>query len=147
LDNDNTQQTPQEKRRSGTSVRLRAAFGRLVAVGAKLTVAALAREAGVGRNAIYVNHRDIIADLLQATSRSETNSEPNQERSPETDWRAVAAQMKEQVRVLATENARLLKRALDAEQTMERTERWRRKLEDEIRALRAPVHLPSGPTD
>lgn len=144
--NDGDVQTPQGKRRSGTSARLRAAFDRLVAAGAKLTVAALAREAGVGRNAIYVNHRDIIADLLEAASQREAPTKPGQGRSPETDWRGVAAEMKDRVRALATENALLLKRTLDAEQATARAERRRAKIEDELRSVRAPVRLRSGPT-
>ena len=32
----------------------------------RFTVATLAREAGVGRNAIYTNHRDLLEELRQA---------------------------------------------------------------------------------
>jgi hypothetical protein len=70
VSDDKTGVTPQQKRRDATALRLRAAMARLLAQkgGTKLSVAALAREAGVGRNAIYVNHRYVIAELLQTAS-------------------------------------------------------------------------------
>jgi hypothetical protein len=52
--------------------------------------------------------------------------------------------LKQQVRALATENAVLLKRALDAEQASARAERRRTKLEQDLRALRGPISLPLG---
>jgi hypothetical protein len=147
MTNDDGSRTPQEKRRAGTAVRLREALNRLVAAGAKLTVVELAREAGVGRNAIYVNHREIIAELCAASSQRDAKPEMARERSPETDWRAVAGELKQQVRALATENAVLLKRALDAEQASARAERRRTKLEEDFRALRGPISLPLGPME
>lgn len=145
--NDEAPRTPQEKRRAGTADRLRDALHRLVSAGAKLTVAELAREAGVGRNAIYVNHREIITELLAAAARREAKPKMERERSPETDWRAVAGELKQQVRALATENAMLLKRVLDTEQANARAERRRAKLEEELRTLRAPISLPLGPME
>ena len=133
---------PQQKRRDGTAQRLRAALARLLAQerGAKLSVAALAREAGVGRNAIYVNHRDVIAELLEAASHR-TDATVASKEAPETDWRAVATELKEQVRGLATENARLLRRAQDAELATARVEKRAAKREAELRALQSPVYL------
>ncbi|MCP3475553.1 TetR family transcriptional regulator [Bradyrhizobium sp. CCGUVB1N3] len=139
---DKTGITPQQKRRDATAHRLRAALARLLARegNAKLSVANLAREAGIGRNAIYVNHRDVIAELLQAaSSRVDAAAAPKE--APETDWRAVAIELREQVRGLATENARLLKCAQDAELATARVERRAAKLDAELRALRSPVHL------
>lgn len=135
--------TPQQKRRYATAQRLRAALARLLLAqerGAKLSVAALAREAGVGRNAIYVNHRDVVAELLQAASHRIDAAVASKE-APETDWRAVATELREQVRGLATENAMLLRRAQDAEQATARAEKRAAKLDAELRALRSPVHL------
>ncbi|MER8461241.1 hypothetical protein NKH24_35590 [Mesorhizobium sp. M1300] len=139
---DRTGITPQQKRRDATAQRLRAAMARLLAreEGVTLSVAALAREAGVGRNAIYVNHRDVIAELLQAASHRIDATVASKE-APETDWRAVATELREQVRGLATENARLLRRAQDAELATARVEKRAAKLDAELRALRSPVHL------
>ncbi|QKD20434.1 TetR family transcriptional regulator (plasmid) [Mesorhizobium sp. NZP2077] len=134
--------TPQQKRRDATAQRLRAALARLLARegSAKLSVAALAREAGVGRNAIYVKHRDVIAELLQTASH-QIDFAAIPKAAPDPNWHAVAAELREQVRRLATENARLLKRAQDAELAIERIERRAAKLDAELRALRSPVHL------
>jgi hypothetical protein len=94
-----------------------------------------------------VNHREIIAELYAASSQRDAKSEMARKRSPETDWRAVAGELKQQVRTLATENAVLLKRALDAEQASARAERRRAKLEEELRALRGPISLPLDPME
>ena len=59
--------TPQARRRARTAVRLREALAHLLRDGSRRpTVAALAREAGIGRNAIYANHRTILNELRQA---------------------------------------------------------------------------------
>ena len=108
--------------------------------GATLSVAALAREAGVGRNAIYVNHRDVIAELLEAAPHQIDATVASKE-VPETDWRAVATELREQVRGLATENARLLRRAQDAELATARVEKRAAKREAQLRALQSPVYL------
>jgi AcrR family transcriptional regulator len=134
---------PQQKRRDATAQRLRAALARLLLAqerGAKLSVAALAREAGVGRNAIYVNHRDVIAELLEAAPHQIDATVASKE-APETDWRAVATELREQVRGLATENARLLRRAQDAELATARVEKRAAKREAQLRALQSPVYL------
>jgi hypothetical protein len=50
--------TPQARRRARTAERLREALAHLLRDGSRRpTVAALAREAGIGRNAIHANHR------------------------------------------------------------------------------------------
>ena len=61
--------TPAQRRREATAAKLQGAFERMLESPAhRLTVAALAREAGIGRNAIYANHRDYLEALasLQA---------------------------------------------------------------------------------
>jgi hypothetical protein len=70
--------SPYEKRQD-SAARLREALDRLIEGrashpahqrGYRLTVASLARESGIGRNAIYSNHRDLLDALLAAaTSR------------------------------------------------------------------------------
>jgi hypothetical protein len=69
--------TPHEKRLRNTDRKLREALERLVKGlpthpdlqkrSYRLTVATLAREARVGRNAIYTNHRSMIDELRRAT--------------------------------------------------------------------------------
>lgn len=142
MSGDKTGITPQQKRRDATGQRLRAALARLLAreEGVTLSVAALAREAGVGRNAIYVNHRDVIAELFQAASHRIDAAVASKE-APETDWRAIATEVREQARGLATENARLLRRVQEAELATARAEKRGAKLDAELRALRSPVHL------
>lgn len=71
--------TPAEKRLRNTHCKLRDALERLVKGlpthpdlqkrSYRLTVATLAREARVGRNAIYANHRSIIDELRRASDR------------------------------------------------------------------------------
>ena len=148
MSNEDQTLTPQQKRRAATAARLRAALEQLVAMHAKtgmtLSVAALARQAGVGRNAIYVNHRDVIADLLLVASQRGSGMTPPKERPPETNWRNIAAGLKQQLGILATENAQLLKRVLDAEQATAHTQKRVTKLEAELRALRPAGLRPSG---
>jgi hypothetical protein len=132
--------TPQQKRRDATREELKAALARLIASGhpRRLSVAVLAREAGVGRNAIYANHADIIAELRRA-ARERVLAQPVVEKAPTiTDWRAVAADFRGQNQLLATENARLLKRALDAEQAAARAEKQAAALRAELRKTREP---------
>jgi hypothetical protein len=60
-----------------------------------------------------------------------------------TDWRAVAADLRGQNQLLATENARLLKRALDAEQAAARAEKQAAALRAELRKTREPGRVQS----
>ncbi len=137
--------TPQQKRRDATREELKAALARLVASGhpRRLAVAVLAREAGVGRNAIYANHADVIAELPRA-ARERVLAQPVVEKpSAVADWRAVAADLRCQNQLLATENARLLKRALDAEQAAARSEKQAAALRGELRKTGEPVRVRS----
>ncbi|WP_269274629.1 hypothetical protein [Sinorhizobium psoraleae] len=71
--------TPHEKRLRNTDRKLREALERLVKGlpthpdlqkrSYRLTIATLAREARVGRNAIYTNHRSMIDELRRASDR------------------------------------------------------------------------------
>jgi len=137
--------TPQQKRRDATREELKAALARLVASGhpRRLAVAVLAREAGVGRNAIYANHADVIAELRRA-ARERVLAQPVVEKpSAVADWRAVAADLRCQNQLLATENARLLKRALDAEPAAARSEKQAAALRGELRKTGEPVRVRS----
>jgi AcrR family transcriptional regulator len=109
--------------------------------GYTLTVAALAREAGVARNAIYTNHRAIIDDLHAIVG------DPMK---PMTSWqdklgelRGLIDTMKQEQRRLVSENALLLQRALSAEAEADRHRRHNARLIAErdtvLRAVPATV--------
>jgi hypothetical protein len=112
-----------------------------------LTVAALAREAGVGRNAIYASHSEIIAELQRVIDQRAPQVPSAKSPAQGTDWRAAAAELHAQNRRLATENAVLLKRMLDAERTADRAEKKAARLTAELRKVRqpAPLHSRSKP--
>lgn len=126
---------PYEKRRRAIEARLRDALERLDQGrpahaahqnGYRLTVAALAREAGVGRNAIYTNHRAII-DMLAAAAASSS--------LPPTSWQdkidelhSVIRAMKQTERRQITQNAQLLARAHAAEAEADRHRRHNARL-------------------
>jgi hypothetical protein len=133
--------TPQARRRARTAERLREALARLLHDGSRRpTVAALAREAGVGRNAIYANHSAILDELHRAATRhGDSRLESDTDRGLE--HRRVIAELKDQLRQLATQNAALLKRALDAEAKAARLDRRAAQLTREIDEMRRPVPL------
>src|SRR3954462_5776213 len=90
--------TPQQKRGDATREELKAALARLVASGhpRRLSLAVLAGEAGVGRNAVYANHADLIAELRPAAGER-VLAQPVVAKPPAvTDWRAVAADLRGQ---------------------------------------------------
>ena len=87
--------TPQARRRARTEARLREALARLLHDGSRRpTVAALAREAGVGRNAIYANHRTILDELRQAATRPGTGSQLESDADHGLEHRRVIAGLK-----------------------------------------------------
>ena len=119
----NTKTDAYAKRRSATERKLREALERLIkglpthpdlkAGRYRVTVATLAKEARIARSAIYANHQSLLADIEAATT-ADTHiiaSWPDKV----SEQRAVIARMKADARRLLTENAALLKRALDAE--------------------------------
>jgi hypothetical protein len=76
-----TAANPHDQRMQATAEKLHAALDRLVTgsdgspmADRRLTVAALAREARVGRNAIYANHRDILDKLTRVRQRQRVPS-------------------------------------------------------------------------
>jgi hypothetical protein len=103
-----------ERRRQATERRLREALERLQVDGGRLSVARLAREAKVARNAIYTNHIGIIKALEQVKQHRELRT-PVRGTSLLAQQRAEIEALKEERRLLVTENAALMKRALDSE--------------------------------
>lgn len=105
----------------------------------------LAREAGVSRNTIYANHRSIIKELNSnhpITARKRPT--PKQKIA---ELASVIDQMQLQKRQLATENAALLKRAIDAETMLDRLRKQNSRLLKERAAARQPVVLLASNSD
>lgn len=132
--------TPQARRRANTDARLREALGVLANNSSTApTVAGLARAAGVGRNIIYTHHAAVLDALRELQSQrgsvAETAAgEAHRARSAlrDTEARNIA---------LATHNASLLKRAVEAEQRAERLERRNAQLVQELDRMRRPVPI------
>ncbi|QPC88911.1 hypothetical protein GA830_19190 (plasmid) [Mesorhizobium sp. NBSH29] len=144
---------PHDTRLRATAERLRAALDRLTrdsgshsasaSATARLTVAALAREAGVGRNAIYANHRDILDDLARAREHQRAPASGLTAEDRITKQRDLIDDMQQQNRQLATENAGLLRRAIEAERRAYRAERRSAQLTKELGSLQRPTILQS----
>jgi putative protein kinase ArgK-like GTPase of G3E family len=135
--------TPQGRRRARVAQRLRDALAVIKAdPDAAVTVVALTGMAGVGRNALYANHRPILDGLrvLQAARR------PASQCSETLDKGAV---LEARLRLLATQNAGLLQRALVAEQRIARLEARNAELVCTLDAIRKPVPIrkPDGTAD
>lgn len=135
-----------DKRMQATAGKLRAALDRLihqdgqhpVVPASRLTIAALAREAGVGRNAIYTNHRDVLDDLVKVRQR---HSQPEPVRRIQgriSEQRSMMEEVQAQIRQLVTENAGLMRRAVEAERRADRAERRSALLTKEVDNLRRP---------
>jgi hypothetical protein len=107
--------TPYDRRMQATADKLGAALDRLARgepkrlastrPGHRLTVAALAREAGVARNAIYTNHRDILDDLARARKRGAIPNRLGSTEQKVAEQRVAIDDMQLQIRQLVTENA------------------------------------------
>jgi hypothetical protein len=149
--NGNQPSAPEAKRRGRTEERLRTALERLVAGmpthpslrgrSYRLTVAALAREARVGRNTIYTNHRSLIDDIDRAAPEPTLADRPDHD-AKVAELGALIKQLQQQKRQLATENAALLKRAIDAEKMVDRLNEQHAKLVGELTAAHQPIVLP-----
>ncbi|MEJ6785777.1 DUF6262 family protein [Aminobacter sp. Piv2-1] len=139
-----------------TAEKLRAALDRLTggagepsdASTQRLTVAALAREAGVGRNAIYANHRGILDELIRTRQQQRVPDQVTTIEDKITEQRNVIEDMQQQIRQLATENAGLMRRAIEAERRADRAERRSAQLTKEVDTLRRPrlLRSPEGDT-
>lgn len=132
--------TPQVRRRAKTNARLREALGLLAKdPSVAPTVAGLAGAAGVGRNIIYTHHADVLDALRQLQSLREGAAETvagEADRTRATLLDAIAKNI-----ALATHNASLLKRAVEAEQRAERLERRNAQLVQELDRIRRPVPI------
>lgn len=146
---------PYEKRRQETDRKLRDALDRLVKgtprdaslqqQSYQFSVASLAREAGVARNAIYTNHRAMIDALRQAAQQRMVPSKLESWEDKLAQQRAVIDVLKIEQRQLVTENAALLKRAIDAETAAARHERQNVRLLKERDDARRPISLVPRP--
>ena len=146
---------PYEKRRQETDRKLRDALDRMIKGTPRdapmqqrsyqLSVASLAREAGVARNAIYTNHRAMIDALRQAAQQRVVPSKLESWEDKLAEQRAVIEVLKTEQRRLVTENAALLKRAIDAETAAARHERQNVRLLTERDAARRPISLVPRP--
>ena len=142
---------PYEKRRQETDRKLRDALDRMIKGtphdaslqqrSYTLGVASLAREADVARNAIYTNHRAMIDALRQAAQQRVVPSKLESWEDKLAEQRAVIEVLKTEQRRLATENAALLKRAIDAETAAARHQRQNDRLLKERGAAHRPVAL------
>ena len=142
---------PYEERRQETDRKLRDALDRMIKGTPRdapmqqrsyqLSVASLAREAGVARNAIYTNHRAMIDALRQAAQQRVVPSKLESWEDKLAEQRAVIEVLKTEQRRLVTENAALLKRAIDAETTAARHERQNVRLLKERDDARRPISL------
>jgi hypothetical protein len=147
--------SPYEKRRQETDRKLRDALDRLVKGTPReaslqerrhqLSVAGLAREAGVARNAIYTNHRAMIDALRQAAQQRVVPSRLESWEDKLAQQRAVIDVLKTEQRRLVTENAALLKRAVDAETAAARHQRQNARLLKERDEAHRPVVLTPRP--
>lgn len=149
--------SPAEKRRNNTACRLREALDRLV-MGMpthpalqkrplRLTVATLAREARVGRNAIYTNHRSLLDALRHARDHQTTPKKLARWEDKFAEQRLIIQKLQTQLRQLATENGVLLKRCIDAEADAERYKRHNARLladkdHAQVAVLRGPKPGP-----
>jgi len=147
---------PYEKRRQETHRKLRDALDRLIKGTPQhgslkdqrytLSVASLAREAGVARNAIYTNHRSMIDALRQAAQQRVVPSKLESWEDKLAQRRAVIEVLKTEQRRLATENAALLKRTIDAETAAARHQRQNARLLAQSDREHRPVALVPRPS-
>jgi hypothetical protein len=146
---------PYQKRIEASDIRLRDALERLVQGrpvhprhqnGYQFTVAVLAREAGVGRNAIYTNHRSFLG-ALQAAATSGAPKSPANWQDKVDELRAIIRIMKQEERRMISENAVLLQRARVAEADAEHYRRqYARQVAERDAALR-PVPITATPRE
>jgi DNA polymerase III epsilon subunit-like protein len=140
-----------EQRLRDTRRKLQDALARLIAdqskhpnsqeVHERFTIAALAREAGISRNAIYTNHRALLDELRHAALTVSPKATGRESRLVEQQ--ATIDAMKLNERRMITENAVLLKRAQDAEVEVARHRNHSARLVAERDAVLRPVSIAS----
>lgn len=133
--------TPQQRRHTRTKAKLRAALETLSAreSSAPITAAAIAREAGVGRNVLYVGHTDILEDI-RAASDARTSVRAKRNDAARADALKIR-DLESRLASIATENAGLLRRAREAESRLERAEKQNAQLLQQLADARRPVRL------
>ncbi len=133
--------TPQQRRRARTKAKLRAALEALSArePSAPITAAAVAREAGVGRNVLYVGHADILEEI-RAVSDARTAVRAKRDDAARADAVKIR-DLETRLASMATENAGLLLRARKAESGLERAEKLNAQLLQQLADARRPVRL------
>jgi chromosome segregation ATPase len=138
--------TPPQRRHARTKAKLRAALETLSSdPAATVTAAAVAREAGVGRNVLYVGHTDIL-DGIRAISDGREAARTNQEHNTRTGALKIQ-HLESKLASLATENAGLLRRAREAEIKLERAEKHNGQLRQQLSEAHRPVRLHPEPSD
>lgn len=106
----------------------------------RITPAAVAREAGMSRNPLYVTHRDVLDEIVAAAEAPAPAKDLSEAlaaaRSEMRDLRAAAQLHSKEKRALATENLTLLARARAAEDTIKSRDRLIARLEALLRQTR-----------
>lgn len=132
--------SPQARRWAKTDARLREALAGVAGnPSAETTVAALARAAGVGRNIIYTHHAGVLDALRELQSQRAGVTETAAGEADRT--RSALRDAEARNIALATHNASLLKRAVEAEQRTERLERRNAQLVQELDRIRRPASI------
>jgi hypothetical protein len=141
--------SPYKKRLEVSDSRLRDALERLIQgrpvhphhqKGYRFTVAVLAREAGICRNAIYANHRAFI-DALATAAATDRRKPPESLQDKIDELRAIISTMKQEERRMISENAALLQRARAAEADAERCRQHHARLVTEQNTELHPVPI------
>lgn len=132
--------TPQQRRHARTKMKLRAALEKLAADPATpITAAAVAREAGVGRNVLYVGHTDI---LLEIRAVLEARAADRDQRTGDSAVDKLKIRdLENRLTLIATENAGLLCRAREAEARLARSEQHNAQLLRQLADARRPAAL------
>lgn len=133
--------TPQQRRHARTKAKLHAALEVLSAraPSVPITAAAVAREAGVGRNVLYVGHADILEEI-RAISDARTAVRDKRDDAVRADAVKIR-NLENQLASMATENAGLLLRARQAESGLERAGKLNAQLLQQLADARRPVRL------
>lgn len=136
--------TPQQRRQARTRSRLRAALEKLATDPmASITAAAVAREAGVGRNVLYVGHADILSELRAvAEKRADTLRQKHDD--ADASNRKIR-DLENRLALIATENASLLRRAREAEARLARSEQHNAQLLRQLADAKRPASLRPEP--
>jgi hypothetical protein len=114
----------------------------------RLTVATLAREARVGRNVIYTNHRPMIEELRRADNHRIIPDKLAAWEDKLAEQRSLIQVLQLEERRLVTENAVLLKRILEAEaEAAKQNRRNARLIAERDQALKPTVLVPRSSGD